>query len=311
MGLFVAPIMLGLRRLARANLLQLPLQEADNRPVLPPVLLRLEELATAAGVGNPLPEAAKVWPPQGDRQVSQGKRERLSRQGRNPHPTRQAISLATPADGPALDALKERLQPTTMRGWVPALKRLENGVIGPGQGPERCPKGGLMKTPQAASRMLAVHIFAPKMRSELFYTASIAYLKLRDAWVRTYDPFPIPPKPRCTAVQAGHKAFVKASAVGLRSPTEDTMNLMGIPSYVIRTKFALLDSKQRALATLGRLAQFLLDRDIKPRVRGFALQMICSEAGEKSFVRYPPNNWRRALRLISRQVVSTFASQPT
>jgi len=295
MGLFVAPIMLGLRRLAKANLLQLPLQPPDeSRPEVPRVLSMLEGIARETGVDkSPPPEA----PPKA--RDSRRKARRIP----------QAISLEAPAEcRPALDALRERPGPIADSDWVPAVRRLELGILGPFEGPRRVPKGGFLKSTQPASKLLSVLILAERMRSMLIYSASIEYLRIRSSWERNYDPFPIPPKARRTAIQEGHRAFKKVTeSVGNITPTEDTLNYMGIPSYVIRKKFCLLSSKQKALATLGRLAQSLFNRGQNPRVRGFAVRLGRNASGIVNYARFPPNNWRRALRLISRQVVSTYA----
>lgn len=290
MGLFVAPVMLVLRRLNRADRLQLPLKRPGTHrvPEMPEPLLRLKQEARALeGEVHPPPPAHNVG---------------RTRRG-NPRP---AVSATR---SPTLAALNERPIPVTQigGGWGPALYELAKGKVGACKGPHSPPKGGFLKSSFPVSKTLAVLNVDETLSRWLIYSASLRYLILRDSWTNDRS-FKLPPKPRKPAMVEAHRTFVKCGAAEYCTPTEDTMNLMGIPSYVYRMKHCQLTSRQKGLATLGRLTQLLVKRGEKPRVRGFTTCYLQAVTGVGTYVRFPPKNWRRALRLVSRQLVSTFAS---
>lgn len=285
--------MLGLHRLRKAGKLQLPLQppEPGTVPQLPAPILCLSQ------------ECRQVdwWQPAEPPRKAEGK-------GARKPPVRHHGRTRL-ENSPTWECLKGGIPNLPDRGWLPALERLGRGIQLKNFGLKDAPKGGLLKVRHSAAKLASAAVLGSSTVRQLIYSAAVQYHALRGTWERVNSSFPVPPKARIRAEVLAHRTFVKYGERQETTPTEDTMNFMGIPSYVIRMKFCSLNSKQKAIATLGRLAQLLFNRGATPSVRGYSLQLGCSETGIPMYARYPPRNWRRALRRISRQVVSTYTPQ--
>lgn len=294
-GLFVAPLAVVLHRLEKSNLLQLPLKLEGRlgRPLLPPVLAEFQGERLSVIPAAAPPKKRRRRPPPSGGEDKRADRSAPHLRYRTEGTLSRVWGLSNETPGPVAES-----------DWMPALQRLARGAD-----LKLRPRGtGFYSPSQPVSKLLTV-LNTGVLGRWLLRAASLELLVMRSSWGNREFQFPMPAKARLKAELAGHRAWVKHGHRGLKV-TDEALDISGVPSYVIRKKFCSLSSKQKGLATYCRLTQLLLNRGAVPRARGTILRVWCSGDTGPTFekVRIPPRNWRRALRLAGKQVVSTYAS---